>query len=99
MDKSVVKYLEAPVGTIKLSEAMRIGAKIRPQAFLNYFIDGKSCALSAAYEGVTGHPWSPARWAVERGVPEDIVREILGMNDISRMSRERIADWLEAQGY
>jgi hypothetical protein len=40
---------------MKLSEAIREGAKLRPQAFGSYFNkNGRSCALGAAYEACTG---------------------------------------------
>jgi hypothetical protein len=35
---------------MRLSEAIRLGALIRPQAFGSYFYDGRSCALGAAME-------------------------------------------------
>ena len=35
---------------MKLSEAIREGAKLRPQAYRDYFKEGGSCALGAAYE-------------------------------------------------
>lgn len=47
-------------GTIKLSEAMRKGAKIRPQTRNHYYAmgdDGRwcSCAMGAAIEGALGN--------------------------------------------
>lgn len=43
---------------MKLSEAMREGAKLRPQGFGSYFQpvagDFFSCAIGAAYEGIVG---------------------------------------------
>src|ERR1700741_3225132 len=57
MDESIVKHLEQPqVGTLKLSEAMRIGARLRPQCSGYLFNNGASCALGAAYEAVYGYP-------------------------------------------
>lgn len=35
---------------MKLSESIRLGALIRPQAFGHTFVEGKSCALAAALE-------------------------------------------------
>jgi len=37
---------------MKLSEAILIGAAIRPQAFGDYVKDGRTCALGAAYEAL-----------------------------------------------
>ena len=36
------------------SEAIREGAKLRPQAFGAYFDGGTSCAVGAAHEAITG---------------------------------------------
>lgn len=55
-----------------LSEAIIIGAAKRPMAtesYFRYYPDGTpfaSCALGAAYEGVTGQP-SPAEYDDEEG--------------------------------
>ena len=40
---------------MQLSEAIRLGAMLRPQAYGHYFIRGGSCAMGAAYEayGIT----------------------------------------------
>jgi hypothetical protein len=38
--------------TLKLSEAMREGAKLRPQGAHLLFSKGRSCALGAALEGI-----------------------------------------------
>jgi hypothetical protein len=37
-----------------LSEAIRLGAMLRPQCFGRTFADKKSCAMGAAYEAVAG---------------------------------------------
>lgn len=64
MDESVVKHLERPqVGTLKLSEAIRIGARIRPQCAGAPFVDGRSCAWGAAAEGM-GHPYISTIWSL-----------------------------------
>lgn len=39
---------------MKLSDAIREGAKLRPQGFGSMYSDGKSCALGAAYEAAFG---------------------------------------------
>ena len=41
---------------MKLSEAIRLGAMIRPQGFHGLFGEGKSCAMGAALEAV-GFPY------------------------------------------
>jgi hypothetical protein len=123
---------------MKLSEAMREGAKLRPQSFVSQFqyvtgADGTivlcSCALGAACEaealsrGQDGpeaiigrnnlfgeggeayiesklfpYIWRPA--FVNDGIEgKSIGGLILGMNDNKRLSREEIADRVEALGY
>lgn len=89
------------LGTLRLSTAIRIGSKIRPQCRGSFFRDGGSCAVGAALEAVFGvndffdekvrspeRVWPGVRW----------IRVYL-MNDDSTMTREQIADVLEWQGY
>lgn len=52
--KEIGEAQEAPAKVLKLSEAIRIGARIRPQCFGKFFRDGESCALGAAYEAGIG---------------------------------------------
>jgi hypothetical protein len=91
------------IGTLKLSEAMRIGARLRPQGFTAGLVregDGTSCALQAAAEGKTGRflVWTN-ECARALGIEEWLMEKIYFLNDVERWSRERIADWLESQGY
>lgn len=93
---------EAPAKTMKFSEAVRIGAKLRPQAF--DWSSVESCVLMAAYEGHYGH--MPKNWTVVNRfldevykIPDDISGEAMQRNDNDRWTRERIADWLESQGF
>ena len=89
----------------KLSEAIRRGAKLRPQCRGAFFANGGSCAFGAAYEAITGTTLKsgssdgspllgivPGYISVVRGM-------VLDMNDHKLMSREAIADKLEAMGY
>lgn len=86
---------------LKLSGAIREGCKLRPQGFGNEWTDGKSCAMGAAAEA-RGIPygrfvsvgWAASMWP---SVPRDLIYEVAKMND-GGMTREAIADWLEAQG-
>lgn len=57
MDESVIKHLKQPqVGTLKLSAALRIGASLRGQCFMEWYSpDGRSCALGAIAEASYGH--------------------------------------------
>ena len=88
---------------MKLSEAIRAGAKLRPQAFSGFFKDGGSCAFGAAYEARTGRTLTPlpVDTDVLCVVPEildaALFSAITDMNDEKRMSREQIADWVEEQ--
>ena len=85
---------------MKLSEAIRMGAKLRPQARGEYFTDGGSCAVGAAWEVVTGEtrlPVSfPRKKVAERlgiGDPE-LITIIANKNDGENLTREEIADWV-----
>lgn len=91
------------VGTLKLSEAIRIGAKKRPQCKEAYFSNGGSCAWGAAVEGLfgvdeetfsIGHI-NAAMSAVRHA---GVVGMVIEMNDTDK-TREEIADWLESHGY
>ncbi len=103
---------EAPAKTLRLSEAIRIGASMRPQTKpgeCGPFSRGHSCALGAAYEAIGGQysgtmsttPVCDALAALGMfGTREDeLVGSIIIKNDHGGWTRERIADWLEAQGY
>src|SRR5258706_314082 len=88
--------VQQKVGRPRLSEAIRMGAKLRPQCFNSFWMDGGSCAMGAAYEAV-GVPYgadvgdSGAKhftyfWG--RGAVADIFHR----NDGLHQSREEIAD-------
>lgn len=102
------------VGTLKLSEAMRVGARLRPQAFVNYFTGGGSCAIGAAYEAATGRsdyesddapdadevfPQLAKIFPGSEYEGDSLEDAIWEKNDIDQWSREKIADWLESHGY
>ena len=93
---------------MKLSEAIREGAKLRPQAFSALFCDGKTCALGAACDAVGAITWRGDKGELTGFVPShyfpaledpDLYLAITRMNDFQRMTREQIADWVEEQGY
>lgn len=99
---------------MKLSEAIRIGAAKRPQAFDAFATVDESgqvstCALGAAYEALTGHPPSTTLTKLGEGALEcyladrldisvGVIRTVIILNDGQRLSREQIAAGLEAQG-
>lgn len=94
---------------MKLSEAIRIGARLRPQCRGRLYRDDGSCAIGAAFEGAGWKPEvekyeakegaSPWHWLEERfGADHSIIDRIWRKNDLWGESRESIADWLEAQG-
>lgn len=95
---------------LRLSEAIRLGAILKPQAFGHYFYqDGGSCALVAASEAM-GVEYSKIDWNVivkEAGLPLECpecgVRPkhpagviSLHLNDRHRWTRERIASFVES---
>lgn len=87
---------------MKLSDAIRLGAMIRPQGFGSYF-DGKSCALDAAYEAAGGTFWTlEAQWGLLSCVLHPVDKAVFtlhyvvtSLNDRYRWTREDIADQVE----
>lgn len=103
MDESIVKHFEqGQVGKMKLSAAIRLGAKLRPQGFGGGFArdgTGTSCALQAGAEAVTGRLIPGVMGCSEAlGIDDSMAFKIYIMNDVKYMSREQIADELERQG-
>ena len=88
-----------------LSEAIRLGAKLGPQAFGKLHDENTqgTCAIGAAFQ-VLGEFRSEHQWCVAK-IPircPDCGREkkkiyhiITHLNDHHRWSREAIADWVE----
>lgn len=93
---------------MKLSEAIREGAKLRPQAFRAYYQYREdvlcTCALGAAFEALHGKVPTTRRISVEEieakvgRIPNDVFNQIINWNDGEKLSREEIADRLEAMG-
>lgn len=104
MDESVVKiFEEQKLGTLKLSDAIRIGAKLRPQCFGVYATRYGTCAIGAALEA-TGRAPDQHCIAIEDvagffGITQNLIVQVVGKNDVDHMTREEIADWLESIGY
>lgn len=109
MDESVVREFEQQqVGKLKLSAAIRIGAKLRPQCTGRMFKNGASCALGAAYEAMTGRgyydlPETDARAAAALAYMYEKADVPFGLSEVffkndEGWTREEIADWLESQG-
>lgn len=94
---------------MKLSEAIRLGSMIRPQAFGDHFRGGGSCAMGAAMEavGMTRGSEEPPEWLAMlsatgiRGCPvchapqNNAIGVSIHLNDWHRWTREQIADWVE----
>lgn len=86
-----------------LSELIREGAKMHPQASSAYYIDGKTCALGAAAmaAGVmeivplsySQHTWGHIDDQFAAISAMEIGKTIIELND-DGWTRERIADWL-----
>src|SRR5882762_300527 len=110
--KEAGEVAEAPAKIAKISEAIRIGARLRPQCTGQMFLHGKSCALGAAYEALYGYPGldvvqmntviegSCALNWLPKGFPTMAKYDsAIFMKNDSGETREQIADWLEALGY
>lgn len=99
MDLSEVKKLEEKQQLHELAEAIRRGAKMKPQCRLSLFHDGHSCAIGAAMDG----SGAQTDFALETLFPvlnntfkfEKLMRRIVNLNDHFGWSRERIADWID----
>lgn len=101
MDLSETKQFDLAVRPLKLSEAMRIGAKIRPQCAGAWFVKDGSCAIGAVWEATYGTTDTGFRLvgcviSREYGISDYFLGEIIRRND-SGQSRESIADWLERE--
>lgn len=106
MDESVVKvFEEQKVGTLKLSQAIRIGADLIREGRV-YISDDCACALGTAAAAM-GHPrkwrgmysftaFMEARFPY---VPMRVMEEVSLLHYMRKMDRAQLADWLEAQGY
>lgn len=95
---------------LPLSQAIRNGAKLKPeQAFKRFFDGNGSCALGAAADA-TGYGSAPAgqiigvalhlqrRFPVLTENDHALFLEIRDRNDRFKETREQIADSLEARG-
>lgn len=113
-EKAVGEKTPVKIGTLKLSEAIRVGARLRPKCDTYPFSGGKSCAIGAAYEANFGHPGGSRTWQMSSEHDGKMILNRLGdhygmwfyslsskiwnRNDAGE-SRESIADWLESLGY
>jgi len=93
---------------MRLSEAIRLGATMRPQAFRTLLTDDGACALGAALLAVGARPEEAVRSALDRWpwastVNADcprctrsrtVFRVITHLNDRHRWTREQIATWV-----
>lgn len=107
-EKAVGETAEQKNRKLKLSEAIRIGAQYRPQCQGAWFSSDGSCALGAAYEALHGYGNIAGFQRIDNhgnnlmealGAPPSFLGEITWRNDHAGMTREQIADWLEAKGY
>jgi hypothetical protein len=109
MDMTEIVKFDQQVGRIKLSEAIRIGAKMRPKCTSSFFSDDGSCALGAAVEAIGMKSWAEsffsrsncwpyAQTATMFGVTHNIIDRVWQRSDDGQ-TREQCADWLESIGY
>jgi len=106
MDQSEILKFEQQQQITKLSQAIRIGAKLRPQGFGQLWDGHGTCALGAAIEAIWGEG---SIYSMPDGSRSyDDIRllfpfadrlNIDELNDKQRLTREQIADKLEAMGY
>ncbi len=97
---------------LSLSEAMRLGAMLKPQGFgiWDTFRPEVACALNAVRLAIGGEMFLLDRFPILKTVtdcpvcgPEANCRTTLNvviashLNDDHRWTRERIADWIEAE--
>ena len=101
MDLSESKqWAVSPTRGLKVSEAIRIGAKIRPQCYGGMFVGFGSCALGAAMEGFECFGVDADALIMEARVAfaQVIGIDIPTANDQYRWTREEIAEVLERIG-
>ena len=84
---------------MKLSEAMRLGALLGPQAFGQFITkDGGGCAMGAAIQACSGAAW-PVLLTYATcpacGEKNPAGAIIMHLNDDHRWTREQIADWVQ----
>jgi hypothetical protein len=94
---------------MKLSEAILLGAMMRPQAFRTLLTDDGACALGAALLAVGARPeeavrsaldWWPWASTVSADCPScgrsrTVFRVITHLNDRHLWTREQIAKWVD----
>lgn len=102
-EKAVGEKEPVKVGTLKLSEAIRIGASKRPQCVGRYFSDyGESCAIGAAAEALFGVNrmsfTNKHSWQLEKIYGDGPMYLAINWNDSGKYTREQIADMLAARG-
>ncbi len=94
---------------MRLSEAIRLGAMLKPQTTRAFSDRGKTCALGAALDAIGELAYPARRFNVRRRFPivkQRAVHPIAGtsasiediitsLSDWWAWTRERIADWVE----
>lgn len=90
---------------MKLSEAIRLGAALKPQGFGTLDTNGHTCAIGAALDAVgqldravnTAMPYEVAQnlWPILRANDYELMSAIIRANDGDHQTREVIADFVE----
>jgi hypothetical protein len=118
---------EVRYGLKVIADAVRKGASIRPQAFMDFFVqfeddtEVRSCAIGAAHEGLGGRPkpgvgitrvkkritnasgidifdgdLTFSHPVIGTAVYHSLYTFVFTLNDVTRLTREDIADVLES---
>ena len=100
-DKTTFLPGQTETKQLKPSQAIRIGAALTPKCIGTLFSNGRTCALGAMWVGygnkIPDNGVLSVGWYKIYGINGYLAIEISHRNDIG-VSREDIADWLEAQG-
>jgi hypothetical protein len=104
--KDAVEVPEAPAKTLKLSEAIRIGARCTVENPNVYLESSCGCAIGLGASGLGANSrvfwgWRKLYLFVQEktGIPWEILEEVNTRHSNAREPATQITDWLESLGY